>query len=284
MHCWPRSGLAIANRPSDAGDTDRDRLVFSLVAHGVGDKRKHAREVSNLAQVFINAEAFGQLDATGELAPLFSGAPFLSRDQRRLIATEESWILGPGHENGLRWSLPSSWQTGAGWNSARWRTNGSDPPLASIPDFARFINLRCARIPGKQFSVGRYPRGNRSSHQHCSGRGDLTGPADASIRLPRTVTLGDTIAAIQSAQLTPRQKAIPPPRQRLKLRVNRQSSHQLREASPLHYCCTTNFALLDICVREMATQQVVRSGAPIVSLNRREAPPLQQRLFRPVTV
>ena len=59
-------------------------------------------EILDSAQVRVNAEAFARLDLQGGLASLFAGAPGLSADERRLIETEEAWILGLGHEDALK--------------------------------------------------------------------------------------------------------------------------------------------------------------------------------------
>ena len=63
--------------------------------------RRREDEILDSAQVRVNAEAFARLDARGGLAPLFAGAPRLTADERRLIETEEAWILGLGYEDTL---------------------------------------------------------------------------------------------------------------------------------------------------------------------------------------
>ena len=60
--------------------------------------RQHDDEILDSAQVRVNAEAFARLDASGGLAPLFAGPPCLTPEQRRIVETEEAWILGLGHE------------------------------------------------------------------------------------------------------------------------------------------------------------------------------------------
>ena len=67
--------------------------------------RRGEDEILDSAQVRVNAEAFARLDALGGLAPLFAGAPGLTADERRLIETEEAWILGLGHEDALKGAL-----------------------------------------------------------------------------------------------------------------------------------------------------------------------------------
>ena len=69
-------------------------------------KRRRRDEIPDRAQVRVNAEAFAQLDANGELAPLFGGAPCLTPVQRRLIETEEAWVFALGHEEALNRALP----------------------------------------------------------------------------------------------------------------------------------------------------------------------------------
>ena len=59
--------------------------------------RRREDEILDSAQVRVNAEAFARLDLQGGLAPLFAGAPCLTADERRLVETEEAWILGLGH-------------------------------------------------------------------------------------------------------------------------------------------------------------------------------------------
>ncbi len=65
-------------------------------------ERRREDEILDSAQVRVNAEAFARLDLQGGLAPLFAGAPCLTADERRLVATEEAWILGLGHEDALK--------------------------------------------------------------------------------------------------------------------------------------------------------------------------------------
>ena len=67
--------------------------------------RRRKDEILDSAQVRVNAEAFARLDALGGLAPLFACAPGLTAEERRLIETEEAWILGLGHEDALKGAL-----------------------------------------------------------------------------------------------------------------------------------------------------------------------------------
>lgn len=69
------------------------------------EHRKNKGEIPDAAQVRVNAEAFARLDALGNLGPLFQGAPYLDAKERRIIETEEAWILGLGHEEAPRKAL-----------------------------------------------------------------------------------------------------------------------------------------------------------------------------------
>ena len=64
--------------------------------------RRREDEILDSAQVRVNAGAFARLDLQGGLASLFAGAPDVSADERRLVETEEAWILGLGHEDALK--------------------------------------------------------------------------------------------------------------------------------------------------------------------------------------
>ena len=68
-------------------------------------ERMNEGEIPDAAQVRVNAEAFARLDLQGGFAPLFEGAPYLDAEERRIIETEEAWILGLGHEEALRKAL-----------------------------------------------------------------------------------------------------------------------------------------------------------------------------------
>ena len=64
--------------------------------------RRGEGEILDSAQVRVNADAFARLDAGGGLAPLFAGACCLTPAERRIVETEEAWILGLGHEEALK--------------------------------------------------------------------------------------------------------------------------------------------------------------------------------------
>ena len=68
--------------------------------------RRREGEILDGAQVRVNAEAFARLDAGGGLAPLFAGAPCLTPEERRIVESEEAWILGLGHAEALEGALP----------------------------------------------------------------------------------------------------------------------------------------------------------------------------------
>ena len=72
------------------------------------EERRGEGEISDAAQVRVNAEAFAKLDLQDGLLPLFEGAPYLDAEERRIIETEEAWILGLGHEEALRKALGQS--------------------------------------------------------------------------------------------------------------------------------------------------------------------------------
>ena len=78
------------------------------------DRRMRMGEggIIDAVQVCVNADAFATLDAQGGLAPLFDGPPdrddgamALTSGERHIVATEEAWIFGVGHEDALRNAL-----------------------------------------------------------------------------------------------------------------------------------------------------------------------------------
>ena len=90
---WPfDGGLAVPDKPVVFAE-----LYPSLLKDAVA---RHARksEIHDRAQVRVNAGAFASLDAAGGLAPLFEGSSALTPSERRLVETEEAWVLGVGHE------------------------------------------------------------------------------------------------------------------------------------------------------------------------------------------
>ncbi len=101
---WPfDTGLRAPEAPAVIAE-----IYPSLLRKEV-EARKNEGEIPDAAQVRINAEAIARLDAQEGLGPLFQGAPFLDATERRLIETEEAWILGLGHEEELKKALEQSW-------------------------------------------------------------------------------------------------------------------------------------------------------------------------------
>ena len=106
----PRIGGCGRVWPFDTGlrapDTREAPLVLAEIYPSLLRKEVAAcrgdGEVLDRAQVRVNAAAFARLDRQGGLAPLFGGAPGLGPNERRLIEQEEAWILGLGHEDGIR--------------------------------------------------------------------------------------------------------------------------------------------------------------------------------------
>ena len=97
---WPiQSGLQTSEAPAVIAE-----VYPSLLRDQVRALRRDD-EILDSAQVRVNAEAFARLDASGKLAPLFAGAPCHTAEERRVIETEEAWILGLGHEEALRRAL-----------------------------------------------------------------------------------------------------------------------------------------------------------------------------------
>ena len=90
---WPfDGGLAVPDKPVVFTE-----LYPSLIKDAVARYARRA-EIRDRAQVRVNARAFASLDAAGGLATLFLGSRALSARQRRLVETEEAWVLGVGHE------------------------------------------------------------------------------------------------------------------------------------------------------------------------------------------
>jgi len=94
---WPfETGLAVPEA----------QVVLAEIYPSLLQQQAHAArgagEVLDSAQVRVSAKAFARLDAAGGLGPLFSAAADLSAEDRALVAREEAWILGLGHEDALR--------------------------------------------------------------------------------------------------------------------------------------------------------------------------------------
>ena len=98
---WPfQTGLRAPDAPAVIAE------VYPSLLRGDVRARQRENEILDSAQVRVNAEAFARLDASGGLAPLFAGAPHLTPAERRIVETEEAWILGLGHEEALKAALP----------------------------------------------------------------------------------------------------------------------------------------------------------------------------------
>lgn len=100
MSVWPLDGgLRVPDAPVVCAE-----LYPSLLRKAVADRRG-AGEILDAAQVRVNADAFARLDDRGGLAELLSGSPALTAEQRRIVETEEAWVLGLGHEDALLGAL-----------------------------------------------------------------------------------------------------------------------------------------------------------------------------------
>jgi precorrin-8X/cobalt-precorrin-8 methylmutase len=83
---WPfETGLGV---PAEA------RVVMAEVYPSLWDVARIDDEPKDAAQVRSVARFFAERDRAGELATLFAGDPWLDREQRSRVATEEAWTLG----------------------------------------------------------------------------------------------------------------------------------------------------------------------------------------------
>ena len=79
---WPfQTGLQLPEAPVVIAE------VYPSLLRAEVRARRREDEILDCAQVRVNAEAFARLDAAGGLAPLFSGCPCLTAEQRRVIET-----------------------------------------------------------------------------------------------------------------------------------------------------------------------------------------------------
>ena len=98
---WPfETGLRTPDAPAVIAE------VYPSLLRDEVRARQGQGEILDSAQVRVNADAFARLDASGGLAPLFAGAPCLTPAERRIVETEEAWILGLGLEEALTGALP----------------------------------------------------------------------------------------------------------------------------------------------------------------------------------
>ena len=96
-----RSGPSTpASRPPDAPIVLAE-VYPSLLAAAIRAELE-GRGIRDAAQVRVAARAYRRARRAGELAPLFEAAPDLTPEERTLVAREEAWILGAGHEAALR--------------------------------------------------------------------------------------------------------------------------------------------------------------------------------------
>ena len=97
---WPfETGLSAPDAPVVIAE-----IYPSLLKPEIRQRRKQG-ETLDAAQVRVNADAFARLDKRCRLAPLFGGDMKLPEKKRRIVETEEAWILGLGHEDTLRDAL-----------------------------------------------------------------------------------------------------------------------------------------------------------------------------------
>ena len=97
---WPfDTGLSAPDAPVVIAE-----IYPSLLKPEIRQRRKQG-EILDAAQVRVNAETFARLDKRCRLAPLFGGDESLTAEERRIVETEEAWILGLGHEDALRDAL-----------------------------------------------------------------------------------------------------------------------------------------------------------------------------------
>ena len=82
----------------------RPHGMSGSVASGPTSTRHELTEAGSSGS-FLNADAFARLDAQGGITPLFAGTESLSACERRLVESEEAWILGLGHVDALRRAL-----------------------------------------------------------------------------------------------------------------------------------------------------------------------------------
>ena len=97
---WPlETRLSAPNAPVVIAE-----IYPSLLKPEIRQRRKQG-EILDAAQVRVNADVFARLDKRCRLAPLFGGDMKLPEKKRRIVETEEAWILGLGHEDALRDAL-----------------------------------------------------------------------------------------------------------------------------------------------------------------------------------
>ena len=97
---WPfDTGLSVPDAPVVIAE-----IYPSLLKPQI-DQHRSQGEILDRAQVRVNAQAFANLDKHCRLAPLFEGDARLTKEERRIVESEEAWILGLGQEDALRGAL-----------------------------------------------------------------------------------------------------------------------------------------------------------------------------------
>jgi precorrin-8X/cobalt-precorrin-8 methylmutase len=143
---WPfETGL----RPLGRRDTT-GRIVLAEIYPSLVEPMPKPGEVKDAGQVRAIARHFADLDAAGELAPLFGGDTTLDDAQRRRVESEESWILGvtrPSTSTGRR---------------SRQSTRASAGPDRQAPPFTylkspRAIYKESFRIIRETVDLARFP-------------------------------------------------------------------------------------------------------------------------------
>ncbi|MEM7060607.1 MAG: hypothetical protein AAF557_23755 [Pseudomonadota bacterium] len=96
IQVWPfQTGLNVPTAPIVLAE-----IYPSLLASLVKERQRDG-EITDAAQVRVNAAAFSALDRDERLGPLFAGPPDLTPEERRTIEQEEAWILGTGFREQL---------------------------------------------------------------------------------------------------------------------------------------------------------------------------------------
>lgn len=96
IQVWPfQTGLDVPKAPIVLAE-----IYPSLLASLVKARQQNC-EITDAAQVRVNAAAYAGLDRAGRLAPLFSGPSELTPKERETIVREEAWILGTGFKDQL---------------------------------------------------------------------------------------------------------------------------------------------------------------------------------------
>jgi precorrin-8X/cobalt-precorrin-8 methylmutase len=90
IHVWPFEALPF----DDSRPANKGVLVFAEIYPSMLPVKTPPDRVRDAVQIETLARHFQQLDAAGELAPLFDVPGQLEREDAVAVATEEGWILG----------------------------------------------------------------------------------------------------------------------------------------------------------------------------------------------